>query len=84
MIKPRQRGLEEWEVEASLREQKHQYKVEVFHFCLGAALLFLVIVLAVTTQQQWLPSVIAGSYASLITVVFPRRGQGGRSFHPVP
>jgi len=78
MIKPRQRGLEEWAVEASRREQKHQHKMEVFRFCLGAALLFLVIVLAATTQQQWLPSVIAGSYASLIALVFPRRGQGGQ------
>ena len=75
-IKPRQRGLEEWEVEAGLREQKHQHKMEFFRFCLGAVLLLFVLVFAVTTQQQWLPSVVAGAFASLIAAVFPRKGQG--------
>ena len=30
--------------------------MEFFRFCLGAVLLLFVLVFAVTTQQQWLPS----------------------------
>ena len=78
VIKPRQRGREKWEAEAdlNLREQQHQHKMEASRFYPGALLLLFVIVSAVTTQQQWLPSVIAGSYASLIAAVFTPQETG--------